>query len=43
MLTLRGVGEETDIRALRMFGLKREELSGGWKEQHNEEHQDFYS
>jgi hypothetical protein len=36
-------GRKTDNRALRMFGLKRVEVSGGWEKLHNKEHHDFYS
>jgi hypothetical protein len=30
-------------RVLRIFGPKRDEVTGGWRKQHNEELHDFYS
>ncbi|PNF20544.1 hypothetical protein B7P43_G05241, partial [Cryptotermes secundus] len=39
-LTLR---EENRLRALRIFGLKRDEVAGGWRKLHNEELHNLYS
>jgi hypothetical protein len=34
----------SESRALRkIFGLKRDEMTGGWRKLHNEELHDFYS
>jgi hypothetical protein len=30
-------------RVLRIFGRKRDEVTGGWRKLHNEEHHDLYS
>jgi hypothetical protein len=32
-----------DNRMLRIFGLKRDEVTGGWRKLHNEELHDLYS
>jgi hypothetical protein len=31
------------LRVLRIFGPKRDEVTGGWRKLHNEELHDFYS
>jgi hypothetical protein len=33
----------SESRVLRIFGPKRDEVTGGWRELHNEELQNFYS
>jgi hypothetical protein len=40
LLTLR---EEHRLRALRIFGPKRDEVTGGWRKLHNEELPNLYS
>jgi hypothetical protein len=37
------VREEHKLRVLRIFGLKRDGVMGGWKKLHNEELHDLYS
>jgi hypothetical protein len=32
-----------ETRVLRIFGLKRDEVIGGWRKLHNEEFHNFYS
>jgi hypothetical protein len=35
--------EERRLRVLRIFGSKREEVTGGWRKLHNEELRNLYS